>query len=121
MEEQKPIGGGLAFALITTALLIDGLQALLTFLIVGIVLNPILNILVGLTFSIMLYHHGGGLIRRRAISMAITTIGEFLPFVGALPLWTAFAIYTIAVDKIQTRFQQQLTEVKAPCGRTWRL
>ncbi len=121
MEKPKPIGGGLAFVLIAIALMVDGLQALLTLLVVGIIINPLLNILVGITFTIMLSSHGGGLIRRRAISMTLTTIGEFIPVVNALPVWTAFALYTVFMDRITHAVSKDSPQPAQPRSRGWRL
>ncbi len=121
MDERKPIGGGLAFALIATAVLIDLLQALLTFLIIGVVVNPLLNILVGITFSLMLATHGGGIVRKRAISMVLTTLGEFFPVINALPLWTAFALYTVFVDRITHSLSHHEQAPVPRRSRGWRL
>ena len=122
MEESKPIGGGLAFVLIALAAVTDTLQALLTFILIGVVLNPIIDVMIAMLFTILLAAHGGGLVKRRAISMVITTIGEIIPGLNALPLWTGFAIYTVVVDKLHHNMQEDPYDGRRPpTSRTWRL
>ncbi len=122
MEPQKPIGGGLAVTLIAFAVFIDVLQAILTFLLIGIVLNPAIDILASLVFSMLLASHGGGLFKRRAISMIFTAIGEFIPVVNALPLWTAFAFYTVFMDRARTTIKKHSSTEQMPRGGGgWRL
>ncbi len=121
MEEQKPIGGGLAFFLIALALMVDGLQALLTILIIGVVINPLLNILVSIAFALMLGTHGGGLVKRRAISMTMTAVAEFMPIFNALPVWTCFTIYTVLMDRLKHAVSNHSTTPARPRSRGWRL
>ncbi len=121
MTEHKPIGGGLAFMLIALALMIDGLQALLTILIIGVVINPLLNILVSIAFALMLGTHGGGLVKRRAISMTTTAIAEFMPIINALPVWTFFTIYTVFMDRLKHVVSNHSPAPSRPRSRGWRL
>lgn len=121
MEEQKPIGVGLAFALIALALIVDGLQILLTLLFIGFLINPLIDILVGIAFTLMLGTHGGGLVRRRAIAMIMTAVGEFIPGINALPLWTAFAIYTIFMDRAKHVISDHSPVPSRSRSRGWRL
>lgn len=113
----------MASVLIFVALCIDGLQAILTIFIITAPLTVLVDIIAAFTFTIILFHHGGKLITRRGISLGLTALGEFFPPFNALPLWTAFAIYTIASDKIRRRIKQHRSEQqdKKPSQRKWRV
>ncbi len=126
MHDDQPIGNGTAVALIVTALLTDGLQAILTFLIVGIFLNPFIDVVAGFIFYVIMSHHGKALVSRRAVSMVVTALGEIVPIVNALPLWTGFAIYTVVSDRIRHARTGGAavhlpTSVKRAPKRGWRL
>lgn len=95
-EQNHRIGTGKAVFLIGFALIIDGIQALLTLLLIGVVLNVFFDIIAVTVFSLVLQ---GPVLKRRTIGMILAAIGEFVPLVNALPLWTAFAIYTVFMDR----------------------
>jgi hypothetical protein len=122
-EKDKPIGTAMAAVLIVVALCIDGLQALLTIFIVTAPLTVLVDIIAGFTFTLILFHHGGTLITRRGISLGLTALGEFFPPFNALPLWTAFAIYTIVADRVRRRIREHQTAgaEKKPSQRRWRV
>jgi hypothetical protein len=98
MDEREPIGSGLAFALIAFGIMIDLVQLLLTFLMVGFVLNPVLDLFAMGVFWIMLYHHGQKVLSRRGMSFGFSALIELIPGLDAIPVWTVFAIYTVVKD-----------------------
>ena len=101
MDEREPISSALAFALITVGVVIDLVQILLTFLLVGAVLNPLLDLVAMGLFWIMLYHHGQKVLSRRAMSMGTSFVLELIPVLDAIPVWTFFAIYTVVKDHME--------------------
>lgn len=101
MEEREPISSALALGLITVGVVIDLVQLLLTFLFIGAVLNPVLDVLAMGLFWIMLYHHGQKVLSRRGVSMGVSFIIELFPIIGAIPVWTFFAIYTVVKDHME--------------------
>lgn len=99
MKEDRPITGGLAFGLIAFGVFIDLLQAILDFLLIGLVLNYVLDFIAIVGFWIMLHHHGGGVLKRRSISLGATLLIELIPVINAMPTWTLYAIRTIVAER----------------------
>ena len=82
--------------LILVALGIDGLQAFLDLIIIGVVLNWIIDIFAWLLFFIWLKMLGISMADGKGTS-ALIFLGlafgfELLPILNALPGWTAFAV-----------------------------
>ncbi len=121
MDEPKPIGTGLAFTLISFGVMMDFLQGVLALFIIGGLLNSALDLLAMSAFAIMLHHHGGSALKRRVWSYTFTSIAEFMPFINALPLWTIFAIYTVAVDHYRHKWSLPQKESTRPVRGSWRL
>ncbi|KKT40898.1 MAG: hypothetical protein UW28_C0017G0002 [Parcubacteria group bacterium GW2011_GWA2_44_13] len=86
----------MALFFIMVALLIDGVQAFLNLIIIGIVLNWIVDIFTWLLFYIWLKMLGISMSEakgmRTMIFLGLACGFEFIPLVNALPGWTAFAI-----------------------------
>ncbi len=120
MAETKPIGGALAFGLIVFGILIDLLQAILALLLIGELLDPAIDVVAMIGFAIML-HGRGGTLSKRSISYALTSIGEFIPVVDALPLWTLWAIYVVVMDRAKHAMHHEEPSVRLPGSRRWRL
>lgn len=122
MNTQEPIGPGLAVALIGFGMFIDFIQFLLALMIIGGLLDSAIDLVAMAGFGIMLSHHGGNILSRRGKSFVLTAIAEFVPFVNALPWWTLFAVYTVVMDRIKHRKDQDQPEQTRPRGGgSWRL
>ena len=67
---------------IAVGLTIDITQGLLTLLLVGIVLNPIISLAAGIAMARS----------KNTQRILITTFGEMIPFINVMPLWTLSAI-----------------------------
>lgn len=91
-----------AFLLVFVALLIDGLQLFLTFIIIGVVVNWIIDVFALLLFYVWLKMLGMSMYESRGFKKLLALIGamgvEILPLVNSLPAWTAFAVLTIAFE-----------------------
>lgn len=91
-----------ATLLILVALGIDGVQAFLNFIIIGIVVNWIVSIVAWFIFYMWLKNLGismneaGG--ARVLISLGAAFGLELLPLINFLPGWTAFAILTVIFE-----------------------
>src|SRR3989344_6815759 len=96
MSEEKTIGGGTAFMMLFVAIVVDGLQALLTLLVVGIVVNPFISVITGILFWIWFYHLGV----KMGIGLAATGVAE-LTILGSFPLWAGYVISRIALAKFK--------------------
>ena len=88
-----------AMFLILVALGIDGIQAFLNFIIIGVVVNWIIGIFAWLLFFVWL--HSLGITMSEAKGMrTLLFLGlafgfEVLPILKTLPRWTAFALWAV--------------------------
>lgn len=102
------MGAATATLLILVALGIDGIQAFLNFIIIGIVVNWIIDIFAWLLFFVWLKNLGisGGIARdsehRLLMFLGLAFGFEILPILNTLPGWTVFAI-GVAVNEFGSR------------------
>jgi len=88
--------------LIGISVLVDGTQVFLEWLLIGFVLNPIINIFMSMSLALYFYMNGQSLINpKRAVGMAGALIGEMVPIVAELPLWTAYVVYNMFLTKAE--------------------
>lgn len=95
------IQSGTAFMLIAVALFIDAIQAILNFLLIGIVINPFIDVIMWMVFGLWFGHVG---IKRQA-SLGMAAVAEFIPIVNSLPIWTGYMIFLIASSKWKSAVQ----------------
>lgn len=112
---QPRIGLVDGMLMLITALVFDGLQALFTFLLIGVVLNPVVAIFAWLTFFIWFKmkgmsfgaargRPGGGGIFQNPLAIIAASFGlELFPFINSLPTWTAAVVTTIVLDQRRAR------------------
>ncbi len=81
--------------LVFAALLVDGLQGLLTLLLIGVVINPFISVMAGIMFWLWFRHLGV----KMGIGAAATAIAEFIPVMGSFPVWTGYVLGRIAIAK----------------------
>lgn len=102
MEKKRTIGNVTAGLMVVTALLFDGVQALLTmsvFLIPFALFFTILStIIFGLWFLLLGAYSGKGAEKRLAMT-ALATIVEFIPLINALPAVTASVVVNIMLSR----------------------
>ena len=120
MGGRTGISNGSAFFMIAVALLIDGLQILLDLVLIGFLLDPLLDILATIIFAIWFSHHGQSVMSaKRAGGFLVTVVAELVPGFDAIPMWTFFVAYTViksrAASAAETTAQQQ------PFQSPWRL
>lgn len=84
------------------AIFVDALQAFLTLIIVGLFLNPIIDIMVAMLFSMWFSHHGVSMMSLKNIGPFLgTVVAEFIPVISALPIWTGGIMLTIARNRVK--------------------
>lgn len=91
-----PIRAGV---IIILALIIDGIQWFLDLILIGIVLNYIVDVYAWLTFYVLFKRWGysmwGAKKGERVLLSLAGSLGLEVVSLGALPAWTAWAIYTV--------------------------
>lgn len=93
--EQKIGPGGKGF-LFAVAGLTDALQIFLTWTVILIPLTPFISIGAWIAVSLTLAHYGAGPMKGdNALRSIAISIGEFLPMMNWLPLWTVYVAVSI--------------------------
>lgn len=96
LGEVRSVGMITTILMITVALVFDGLQFILTLLLVGVVLNPIITVAAYLIFFLWFTLGCGVKFRGKSLTGGITTlILEFVPGLNALPGITFGVVITI--------------------------
>ncbi len=91
-----------AVLLILVALAIDGVQIFLDLIIIGVVLNWIIDVFALLLFYVWLKMLGISMYESKGFKTLLALIGalgvELLPLINALPGWTVFAVLTVIFE-----------------------
>ena len=91
--------------LILVALLFDGVQVLLTLIVIGVVLNWIVSLWAAMTFFVWLkmlgisYWEGNGI--RKLLTFISTIFVEMIPIISAIPAWTLFVVLIIIFEYME--------------------
>ena len=110
MEENK--GGSkisnVEWGLVIGALFtIDLLQIILEWLVIGLAINWIIDIFVGMSFALYLQLRGQSLANpKRLFSLIGTFVGELIPAVDELPLWGLDGIFNMIISKSDKILEQ---------------
>lgn len=103
MKNGPRIPPGAAFLLLSFAVIVDILQIILSFLIIGIILNTFITILVAPIFLLFLKHYGVDLSFARAGGRLLAGIGaEFLPLSNWFFGWTIAIASIVVMDRGST-------------------
>ena len=103
MEEKKSTSkiSTVEWGLVIGALFaVDITQVLLEWLIIGLAINWIIDIFVGMSFALYLHLRGQSLTSpKRLFSLIGTFVGEMIPVVDELPLWGLDGIFNMVISK----------------------
>ncbi len=103
-QSHQRIDNITAIFMIVTALLYDAAQAFLDLILIGLVVNWILDIWAWLTFFIWFKLRGVSFTNpKRAISFNGGFIAELIPAINALPIWTAVVIILVITVKTEDK------------------
>lgn len=100
-----------ATALIAVAILVDGLQFLITLFALLPIVGPVLSFALGLVVSILAMflfgiwfsHLNVSLTSRYPLGFIVTIVLELVPVVSTSPAWTWFVVKTIVQERIRER------------------
>lgn len=82
--------------MIFVALCVDGLQAILTALYIGMLVTPFIDFCAWIGFLLWFQHVG----IKRYMGMSMAAVAEFVPFLNAFPIWTGYIVYMIVSSRI---------------------
>lgn len=111
-QQERKISNVQAGFLLTAALITDGLQVLFDAFVITAPLSWIVWIFATIGFFLCLHMLGLSWSDAKGSRM-MTMLGgatglEFIPFLNALPAWTAFAVGTIIIDRSENIVGQAL-------------
>ena len=84
------------FGIVLAAVVIDGVQALLALVWVGLLINPIISVGAAYLFNRWFKIFGINLLSKNNMGLFYGTIAaELIPFFDALPVWTTSVVITL--------------------------
>mgnify|MGYP003340137045 CR=1 FL=1 len=99
-DSENALSRTTIFFMITVALIIDGIQAVLLYFAIGVVVNTFIGIFAGFTFWLWFKMHDVGFVTPKQIAaMGGGFFTEVIPGVDALPAWTGAVAYVIFSHK----------------------
>ena len=113
------IGAFQAASMIGIAMFFDFLQLILTFLIIGLIINTILSVVIFLIFLAWFSANGvnyfaGAHAGRRFFIMSATFLAKLIPGINMLPLWTIRVIAEIRLVHSEDRqYNKRKPQLKA--------
>ncbi len=98
--------------LVGLAVIVDGIQIILDFFGIGIIVNRFIDVAVGIALPLYLQTQGVSMANpKRLLGMLGAFVGEMIPVVDSLPLWTADVLFTWSTVKAEELI------AKAPGGK----
>lgn len=113
MEKIERIPNSTGAIMLTFALFIDILQALLEFMIIGLILNPLITIITWLIFWLWFNIRGVNFSKstKRVLSTAFTALVEMTPL-SFLPTWSFNTFYLIYTARQEDAQYNRIMEVQ---------
>ncbi|MEO8637925.1 MAG: hypothetical protein ABI430_03430 [Candidatus Taylorbacteria bacterium] len=103
-KKSKHKIGNLEWGLVLTATIIcDAVQIVLDFFVIGAIINRFIDIAVGMILPIYFYLRGVKMTSKKIWSMIGAFVGEFIPVVDALPLWSLDVALIMAWEKAEEK------------------
>ncbi|MES3005026.1 MAG: hypothetical protein V4690_02860 [Patescibacteria group bacterium] len=99
------------------AVLADATQFLLEWLIIGLAVNPIINIYMMMGLNMYWHMKGQKIVSpKKALGSSAAFLGEMIPVVAELPLWTGYIIYNFVLYQKDELIKKTLSgpEKEAP-------
>ena len=106
-EEASPNQAGVGSKISNTewglvigaAVMIDLIQVGLEWLVIGLAINPFIDIFVGMTLAFYFWVRGVKMDEKKILALLGAFLGEMLPIIDEFPLWTGDVLATMVLDK----------------------
>ena len=102
-EPKKPGGSKISnfewWLVVGATFCIDLIQIILDFFAVGVIVNRLIDIAVGMTLGFYFWIRGVKMDSKKIFAWIGTFVGEEIPGIDALPFWTGDVLLTMAWDK----------------------
>lgn len=93
-----------SFFLVATALFIDILQVFLNFILIGLVLNWLVNFIAVIVFALWFSLYGISFGKFRFfLRMVFSLCAEMVPLFNTLPVWTMFVVSILVTHRLQEK------------------
>lgn len=104
-EANHKIKLWMAGCLVVVALLVDLFQFLITLVAIGVFLAPIITVCASALFWIWFKLLGISIITnpKRLATFGIESVGELIPIVNTLPMWTLGTVITIIITRSEDK------------------
>ena len=110
-DDGGHIGTASGVLMIAVAAVIDGIQFLLTLILIGFLVNPIISLVATMLFGIWLSHNGVSMMAPKyAARFLLTILGETV--FGTLPIWTFSIAFIVGESKLK-----EVVNPPSPRGR----
>lgn len=101
--------------LIALAIIVDIIQFVLTFFVVGVVINRFITIIGGIVVPVYFYLRGITMNSKKWTNIVASFVLELIPIVDMLPAWTRLIFRIMAIDKAEEKLEQ--AEQRIPGGQ----
>ncbi len=123
MEEQKPKSSGskignLEWGLVIGAVaIVDAVQLFLNVFAIGVLANRFIDIVVGMALAFYFWIRGIKMNAKKVLSLIASFVGEEIPVLDTLPLWTLDVILIMAWDKAEGKIEKALPILNKTLGQ----
>jgi hypothetical protein len=101
MAKEQIDDFGTKWFMLATALFYDGVQAILAFFVIGLLINRLITAFAWLHFYTWFKIRD---IHVRGREITSSGVAEFIPIIGALPIWTGFVVWMMFIKPRLGRF-----------------
>lgn len=123
MEEQKPkqtgskIGNVEWGLVIGATAVVDVVQFILDIFVIGAIANRFVDIVVGMALAFYFWIRGIKMNAKKVLSLIASFVGEEIPVLDTLPLWTLDVILIMAWDKAEGKIEKALPILNKTLGQ----
>lgn len=120
MEDKEKIDNITAAMMISTAILVDGIQILLTIIFIGPFVNWLISIFAFMTFFLWFMLKGVKFTSnpKRVFTFMGGSLMEVIPGIATLPAWTATIVITLLTIKTEEKVKKILgKQLGKPIGK----
>jgi len=123
MEEQKPKSSGSKISnvewglVIGAVVVVDAVQFFLDAFAIGILANRFIDIVVGMALAFYFWARGVKMNAKKVLSLIASFVGEEIPVLDTLPLWTLDVILIMAWDKAEGKIEKAMPILNKTLGK----
>ena len=123
MEEQKPKPAGSKISnvewglVIGAVVVVDAIQLFLNAFAIGILVNRFIDIVVGMALALYFWAREVKMNAKKVLSLIASFVGEEIPVLDTLPLWTLDVILIMSWDKAEGKIEKAMPILNKTLGK----